>query len=62
MDTKGQTRSYIRDECITFRKTEEEFGGLSNMATGYEIELNGMKIVPGPAKPAVSRSPQRYRR
>jgi ribA/ribD-fused uncharacterized protein len=44
MDTKGQTRSYIRDECITFRKTEEEFGGLSNMATGYEIELNGMKI------------------
>jgi ribA/ribD-fused uncharacterized protein len=44
MDMTGQTRSYKRGDCITFRKTEEEFGGLSNMAGGFEIELDGMKI------------------
>lgn len=32
-------RHYKRDECVTFRKTNEEFGGLSNMAGGYPIVL-----------------------
>jgi ribA/ribD-fused uncharacterized protein len=27
------------DECITFWKSRDEFGGLSNMAGGYPIEL-----------------------
>ena len=30
---------YNADECITFRRTREEFGGLSNMAGGYSIRL-----------------------
>lgn len=44
MDITNQTRKYRRDECAVFRKTDEEYGGLSNMATGYDIELNGIKI------------------
>ncbi|EEK82561.1 NADAR family protein [Bacillus tropicus] len=28
-----------------FRKTKEEYGGLSNMAAGFPIELNGVRIL-----------------
>lgn len=44
MDLTAQTRTYRRAECVVFRKTEEEYGGLSNMAGGYEIQLNGITI------------------
>jgi ribA/ribD-fused uncharacterized protein len=44
MDITGQTRTYRRADCVVFRKTEEEFGGLSNMATGYEVEVAGVKM------------------
>lgn len=37
-------RTYIIDECVSFRKTDEEFGGLSNMAGGYPIVVNGIFI------------------
>ena len=30
-----------RDTSVIFRKTNEEFGGLSNMAAGYPIEIHG---------------------
>lgn len=33
------------DECITFCKTNEKYGGLSNMAGNYPIYLNGTKIL-----------------
>lgn len=39
-----QKRHYRRDEAIVFRKTGEEFGGLSNMAPGYPITLLGQHI------------------
>lgn len=33
-------RVYKISECITFRKTTELFGGLSNMAAGYHVNIN----------------------
>lgn len=37
-------RTYSRKEAIVFRKTKEEFGGLSNMATGFPLKVNGLRI------------------
>ncbi|MDJ0846471.1 NADAR family protein [Crocosphaera sp.] len=45
MNDPSQYRTYKRQECITFRKTSEPFGGLSNMAGGYPICINGIKIL-----------------
>ncbi|WP_462254193.1 NADAR family protein [Ferruginibacter sp.] len=44
METKA-TRIYSLSESIVFRKTKEDFGGLSNMAAGYSIKINDI-IVP----------------
>lgn len=40
-----ETRTYSRQESITFRKTAERFGGLSNMAGGYILNVNGVRIL-----------------
>ena len=40
-----EQRTYRRQDSITFRKTTEPFGGLSNMAGGYPLEVNGIKIL-----------------
>ena len=40
-----ETRTYTRQESITFRKTAERFGGLSNMAGGYLLNVNGVRIL-----------------
>lgn len=40
-----EQRTYRRQESITFRKTTEQFGGLSNMAGGYPLFVNGIKIL-----------------
>jgi ribA/ribD-fused uncharacterized protein len=37
-------RSYHINDVITFRKTNETFGGLSNMASGYSININGIIV------------------
>ncbi|MEO7019749.1 MAG: NADAR family protein [Ktedonobacteraceae bacterium] len=39
-----QSRIYYRNECTTFLKTAEQFGGLSNMAGGYPLLLNDISI------------------
>jgi ribA/ribD-fused uncharacterized protein len=39
-----QTRVYKISEVISFRKTSEPFGGLSNMAGGYGLNINGTLI------------------
>lgn len=44
MPSNPQIRKYKRSECITFRKTKEAFGGLSNMAAGYPLNVNGIYI------------------
>ena len=40
-----QTRTYDRFDCIVFLKTKEAFGGLSNMAGGFPVEVNGIRIL-----------------
>lgn len=37
----NEFRKYDKSSCISFRKTNEEFGGLSNMAPGFPIVVNG---------------------
>lgn len=37
-------RTYERHVCVVFRKTNEEFGGLSNMAPGFPLRVNGIFI------------------
>ena len=39
-----QTRTYDRNNCIVFLKTKEAFGGLSNMAGGFPLRVNGIRI------------------
>lgn len=38
------SRTYHADEIISFRKTKEEFGGLSNMAPGFPIKVAGVSL------------------
>lgn len=45
MTSKYGMRTYNKDNCISFRKTKEMYGGLSNMAGGYVITINNNKIL-----------------
>jgi len=38
------SRTYRADEAVTFRKTGEEFGGLSNMAPGFPLRIAGISL------------------
>ena len=40
----SQTRTYTRAQSIVFLKTKEAFGGLSNMAGGFPLKVNGVSI------------------
>lgn len=42
---KSQIRTYVRSECVIFRRTKEKYGGLSNMAAGFPLEVNGIHIL-----------------
>lgn len=44
MTRSTQLRSYLREGCAPFRSTRERFGGLSNMATGFPVRVNGLLI------------------
>lgn len=57
--TSEDYRSYDPVVCITFRKTNEPFGGLSNMAGGYQIKLNGFTIQTSEALYQACRFPHR---
>jgi type I restriction enzyme, S subunit len=39
-----ETRIYDSRVCVTFRSTNEKFGGLSNMAPGFPLEVNDVRI------------------
>lgn len=39
-----ESRTYRREECATFRKTDERFGGLSNMAPGFPLCINSVHV------------------
>ena len=43
--SNGQTRTYDRADSVVFLKTKEAFGGLSNMAGGFPLEVNGIRIL-----------------
>lgn len=38
------TRKYYKKNCITFKSTKGEFGGLSNMAPGFPVFINGIQL------------------
>jgi type I restriction enzyme, S subunit len=38
------SRTYNRRDSVVFRKTREPFGGLSNMASGFPLEVNEVRI------------------
>lgn len=38
-------RTYVRSEAVVVYKTKEDFGGLSNMASGYPLQINGVHIL-----------------
>jgi len=38
-------RTYVRSEVVVVFKTKEAFGGLSNMASGYPLQINGIRIL-----------------
>lgn len=38
-------RTYVRGEVVVVYKTREDFGGLSNMASGYPLQINGVRIL-----------------
>jgi ribA/ribD-fused uncharacterized protein len=41
---KEPFRQYLRSEAAVFLKTKEKFGGLSNMAGGFPVRVNGRLI------------------
>ena len=43
--TKYQARTYKYGEVCHFRKTKELNGGLSNMASGFPIKVNGIYML-----------------
>lgn len=43
-DTHKDLRTYRRDECIVFHTTRERYGGLSNMAAGFPLQVNGIRF------------------
>jgi ribA/ribD-fused uncharacterized protein len=44
-DNHCSLRTYVRSEAIVFYKTKDDFGGLSNMASGYPLKINGIRIL-----------------
>ena len=40
-----EQKIYKREECVTFLKTNEPFGGLSNMAGGYPLLINNVRVL-----------------
>lgn len=43
LDAK-ETRIYYKENSCIFKKNNDEFGGLSNMATIYPLKINGINI------------------
>lgn len=38
-------RTYAADQVVVVYRTKEDFGGLSNMASGYPLRVNGVRIL-----------------
>lgn len=59
MSGSKEIRTYVRSECAVFRKTAEAFGGLSNMAPGFPVKVNGVRILTVEALYQACRFPHR---
>jgi len=59
MNNGLQERVYLPDDCIVFRKTKETYGGLSNMAGGFPLRINGVRIWSSEALYQACRFPSR---
>lgn len=55
----SQLRTYERATSVVFLKTNEEFGGLSNMAGGFPLKVNGLRILTSEALYQACRFPHR---
>jgi type I restriction enzyme, S subunit len=55
--SESQIRTYDRATSVVFLKTHEPFGGLSNMAGGFSLCLNGFRILTSEALYQVCRFP-----
>jgi ribA/ribD-fused uncharacterized protein len=51
--------NFDREDCIVFFKTKEAFGGLSNMAAGFPLQINGVNILTSEALYQACRFPHR---
>jgi type I restriction enzyme S subunit len=58
MSKAVESRTYTRQESVVFCKTDEEFGGLSNMAAGFPLRVNGVDILTAEALYQACRFPQ----
>ena len=54
----SQTRKYDRVSSVVFLKTREAFGGLSNMAGGFPLRVNGIRILTSEALYQACRFPR----
>jgi type I restriction enzyme S subunit len=57
MSQPQQNRTYTRRDSAVFRKTDEAFGGLSNMAPGFPVRVNGVRVLTIEALYQASRFP-----
>lgn len=55
----AQLRRYERATSVVFLKTREAFGGLSNMASGFPLKINGVRIFTSEALYQACRFPYR---
>ncbi len=54
-----QKRTYDRTNSVVFLKTRERYGGLSNMAGGFPLRVNGLRILTSEALYQACRFPHR---
>jgi ribA/ribD-fused uncharacterized protein len=59
MRNEDQQRTYSHSESVVFRKTNEPFGGLSNMASGFPIRVNDVTVLSSEALYQACRFPLR---
>ncbi|MFN0137420.1 MAG: NADAR domain-containing protein [Phycisphaerae bacterium] len=56
---RRQFRTYPVEHCVAFRGTKERYGGLSNMAGGFPLRVNGIVILSAEALYQACRFPHR---
>jgi type I restriction enzyme, S subunit len=59
MSNTQQVRTYVKGSSIVFRMTSGSFGGLSNMAPGFPLCINGVRIHTSEALYQACRFPHR---